>query len=65
MTTEAYDATLRLGTMISLLAVACAVGLTLAGEVSKWSLALSVMIIGSIASWIQSGVSVRATCLTR
>lgn len=65
MTTEAYDATLRLGTLISVLAVACAIGLTVAGEVSKWSLAVSVMIIGSIASWIQSGVSVRAPHLPR
>ena len=59
MSAEAYDATLRLGTLISVLATVCAIGLALVGDVSKWSLAISVLLIGSIASWIQSGVFTR------
>lgn len=59
MSAEASDATLRLGTLLSVFAAVCAIGLTLAGDVSKWSLTVSVLIVGSIASWIQSGVLVR------
>ena len=44
----------------SSIAALCAVVLTLAGDVSKWSLATSVLLVGAIASWIQSGHTMRA-----
>ncbi len=59
MTTESSDATLRLGILLSGFAALCAVVLTLLGDVSKWSLVLSVLIVGSIASWVQSGRTMR------
>ena len=59
MTVESSDATLRLGIALSGFAAVCAVVLTLLGDVSKWSLTVSVLIVGSIASWIQSGALVR------
>jgi hypothetical protein len=57
MTTESSDATIRLGELLSVFAAVVAVVLTLAGDVSKWSLVVSVLIVGSIASWIQSGIT--------
>jgi hypothetical protein len=61
MTTETSDATLRLGTLLSAFAAFCAVVLTLLGDVSKSSLVVSVLIIGFLSSWIQSGYTMRAT----
>ena len=60
MSTEAYDATLRLGTVLSVFAAVCAVVLTLVGDVSTGSYVVSVLLVGSIASWVQSGHEVRA-----
>ena len=59
MTAETSDATLRLGILLSAFAAVCAVVLTLAGDVSEWSLVVSVLIVGSVASWIQSGITMR------
>lgn len=55
MSAATYHATVRLGLVMSVFAAACAVVLTLIGDVSTWSLVASVAGIGFVASWIQSG----------
>ena len=52
MTMEAYDATLRLGTRLSVCAAAVAMLLSMLGDVSEPSFVFSVLLIGSLASWI-------------
>ena len=55
MSAATYHATIRLGFLTSSFAAACAVLLTLIGDVSTWSLVISVAGIGFVASWVQSG----------
>lgn len=60
MAPETYDATIRLGIVLSTIAAVTAVVLSLAGDVSRWSLVASVAITGVIASWVQSGHTMHA-----
>ena len=55
MSAATYHATIRLGFRMSAFAAACAVLLTLIGDVSTWSLVVSVAGIGFVARWVQSG----------
>jgi len=55
MSIAAYHATIRLGMITSILAAVCAVVLASLGDVSMWSLAVSVAGIGAVASWLRSG----------
>lgn len=55
MSAATATATIRLGLILSVLAAAIAVGLTLIGDVSRWSLVVAVAVVGFVASWIQSG----------
>jgi hypothetical protein len=60
MSAATATATIRLGIILSVLAVAITVGLTLVGDVSRWSLVVAVAVVGFVASWIQSGKVARA-----
>jgi hypothetical protein len=46
--------TIVLGTVLSTLAAIVAVVMATLGDVSQWSLALSVAIIGFVSSWVRS-----------
>jgi fermentation-respiration switch protein FrsA (DUF1100 family) len=56
-----FGAAVKLAVVLSVVATAIALGLDAAGGISQTALVLTVMVVGFVASWVQTGRVSRST----
>ncbi len=56
-----YEAAIRLAIVLSTIATIVALGLDATGEVSRPAIVLGVIVIGFVASWVQTGRAARSS----
>lgn len=56
-----FGAAIRLACVLSIIAVAAALGLEAIGEISRPAIVLTVMLVGFVASWVTTGRAARSS----